>query len=69
MRSGILEIVGMFLVIAGACFLVAASARVSTTLALAVAGGFIMLAGALTAYVAAVLGEQGKARPARGEPR
>lgn len=52
MRNGILEIVGIFVVLAGCSTLVAAAALVSTALAVAVAGSFLVLAGVLTVYVA-----------------
>lgn len=55
MRSGIVEIVGIFLTIVGACALVAAAAMVSTALAVLTAGVWLLLAGALAVYVAAHL--------------
>lgn len=62
MRSGILEIVGIFLVIVGACGLVAAAAMISVKLAVFVAAAFVILAGALIVYVAAVLDQQQAAK-------
>lgn len=55
MRAGVIEIVGLFLVVAGCCALVGAASLVSTALAVAVAGGFLVLAGILAVFVASRL--------------
>lgn len=65
MKFGILEIVGLFLVVAGCATLVGASALVSPALAMAVAGGLVILAGVLTVYVAATLEAKAKAAETR----
>lgn len=66
MRAGVIEIVGLFVIIAGCCTLVGAAALVSTALAVAVAGAFLLLAGVLAVYVANRLDA---AAPTPAEPR
>jgi len=65
MRNGLLEIVGLFLVVVGACGLVGAAALVSVALAVTVAALFVMLAGVIVVYVATTLerAEKSKAKP------
>lgn len=55
MKTGILEIVGLFLIVAGACALVGAAALVSVALAVTVAGLFVLLGGTIAVYVASEL--------------
>lgn len=74
MRSGILEIVGIFLVVVGACGLMGAAAMVSVALAVAAGAVFVLLAGVIAIYVAVTLEQQATAAraaqgPVRGEPR
>lgn len=70
MRSGILEIVGVFLVVVGACGLVGAAALVSIALAVAAGAVFVLLGGVIAIYVAVMLEQQTRATPPpRGEPR
>lgn len=48
----LLEIVGLGLLVAGACVLVGAAALVSTALAAGVAGTFLVFAGVVTVFLA-----------------
>lgn len=52
MHAGIVEIVGLFLVVVGCCAVVGAAALVSTALAVLASGAFLVLAGVLAVYVA-----------------
>lgn len=54
MRNGIIEIVGLFLVVVGCGAITAAAAMVSVALGVLAAGAFTVLAGALAVYVANV---------------
>lgn len=72
MKYGVLEILGLFLAVAGAGAIVGAAALVSVPLAVLVTGAFLLLAGVLGVFVAASLEKAEKAAaapPARGEPR
>lgn len=69
MRAQIAEIVGVALIVAAMCGLVGAASMVSTALAVAVASGFLLLAGVLTVYVAAAYDRAEKAKLAQGERR
>jgi len=53
--AGLLEIVGIFVVAAGGCGLVAAAAMVSTPLAVLVASVLLILAGVIGVYLAVTL--------------
>lgn len=55
MRAGIIEIVGLFLIVAGAGGVIGAAAMVSVPLAVLVSGAFILLGGIVAVYVAAQL--------------
>jgi hypothetical protein len=67
MQTGIAEILGLFLVIAGCCGFVGAAALVSVAFAVAVAAAFLLLAGILLVYVAAQMDRARKpAAPAPG---
>ncbi|HEY1178599.1 MAG TPA: hypothetical protein VGF17_20790 [Phytomonospora sp.] len=69
MKLGILEIVGLFLVVVGCGAIVAAASMWSIALAVLVAGLFLVLGGVLVAYAAAVSAQAaGQGRPG-GEPR
>ncbi len=68
-KYGVLEILGLFLAVAGAGTIVGAASLVSLALAVLVAGFFLLLAGVLVVYVAATLERAAAAPPARGEPR
>lgn len=63
MQHGILEILGLFLVVVGAGAIVGAAALISTALAVLAAGAFLMLGGLLTVYVAVTLERTAKPRP------
>jgi hypothetical protein len=65
--AGVVEIVGLFLVIVGCGTIVAAAAMVSTALAVLTAGGFIVLAGVLAVFVALQLERAPK--PKQGDLR
>lgn len=69
MHTGILEIVGFFLVVAGVVGVVAAAALVSTALAVLVSGFFLVLAGVLAVYVAVQLEARAKAAAAARRPQ
>jgi len=60
MNAGLLEIVGLFLVVVGCGFVVGAAALVSVPLAVLAAGVFVVLGGIVAVYVAAQL--EAKAR-------
>lgn len=66
MHVGIIEIVGLFLVVIGCGTIVGAAALVSTALAVLTAGAFIVLAGVIAVYVALTLE---RAKPPAGAPR
>lgn len=55
MRFGILELVGLFLVVVGAGAVVGAAAMVSVALGVLVAGVFLLFGGAVVVFVAASL--------------
>lgn len=55
MHAGIVEIVGLFLVVTGCGVIVGAAALVSVALAVLAAGAFLVLAGVIAVYVAARL--------------
>ena len=55
MRFGILELIGLFLVVVGAGAVVAAAAMVSPALGALASGIFLLFFGALTVYVATAL--------------
>ena len=63
MRFGILELVGLFLVVIGAGTVVGAASLVSVALAVLVAGVFLLFGGALVVYVAATLERAAVAKP------
>ena len=65
MRFGILELVGLFLVVVGSGVVVGAAALVSTALAVLTAGVFTILGGILAVYVAVTLERAEAVRPAR----
>lgn len=65
MAFGIAEIVGLFLILAGVSLIVGACALVSTALAVAVAGGCVLLGGVLLVYVASALEARSKPRGPR----
>jgi hypothetical protein len=53
--AGLLEIVGIFIVVAGGCGLVAAAAMVAVALAVLVASVLLILAGVVGVYLAVTL--------------
>lgn len=55
MKFGIVEIVGLFLIVCGCGLVVGAASLVSTALAVLAAGAFTILGGVLAVYVAAQL--------------
>lgn len=55
MRAGIIEIVGLFLVIVGMCGVVGAASMVSIPLAVVAASAFILLGGIIAVFVAVQL--------------
>lgn len=61
MQSGIIEIVGLFIVVVGCGFVVGAAALVSTVLAVLAVGLFLVLAGVIAVYVATALEKKAKA--------
>jgi hypothetical protein len=63
MKFGILEIVGLFVIVCGVAGLVGAASLVSAALAVALAAAFAILAGVLLVYVAATLEAKAKAEP------
>jgi hypothetical protein len=70
MQTGIAEILGLFLVVAGCCGFVGAAALVSVALAVAVAASFMLLGGILLVYVAAQIDRARRAaapKPVAGE--
>lgn len=60
MQTGIAEIVGLFLIVAGAAGIVGAAAMVSVALAVVVASSLVVLAGIVLVYVANALDERAK---------
>jgi hypothetical protein len=62
MQTGIAEIVGLFLIVAGGAGIVAAAAMVSVALAVVVASSLIVLAGIVLVYVATALEQREKAK-------
>lgn len=69
MKYNLLEILGVFLAVAGAGTVVGAAALVSTALAVLVAGVFLLLAGVLTVVVAAGLERADTARTVKAGRR
>jgi len=67
MRAGILEIIGLFLVIVGCGTIVGAAALVSTALATLAAGIFVVLGGTVALYVAVTLERAATSPPKVGE--
>jgi hypothetical protein len=69
MRAGIIEIVGLFLIVAGACGMVGAASIVSVALAVLVASAFTLLGGIIAVYVSAQLAKVDAAakRPAASQ--
>lgn len=63
MHIGILEIVGIFAIVCGACGVVAAAALVSVALAVLAAALLLVLGGVLAVYVAVSLERKAKAPP------
>jgi uncharacterized membrane protein len=61
LKTGIAEIVGIFILIVGSGTVVGAAALVSTALAVLAAGVFLMLAGVLTVYIANAVETKSKA--------
>lgn len=68
MRAGLIEIVGLFLVVVGCAGLVGAASLVSTPLAVATAAAFILLGGIIAVYVAAQLAQADKAGRVKAGP-
>lgn len=66
MDAGFVEIVGLFLVIAGCGLIVGAASLISVTLAVLTGGAFLALAGVLTVYAAARM--EAKPEPKRPTP-
>lgn len=64
MNAGIIEIIGLFLVMVGAGTIVAAASLVSTALAVLTAGAFAVLAGLIAVYVALQLERTPRVAPA-----
>jgi hypothetical protein len=60
MQTGIAEIVGLFLIVAGAAGIVGAAAMVSVALAVVVASSLVVLAGIVLVYVANALDAKAK---------
>lgn len=69
MRNGIIEIIGAALIVAGCAGLVAAASMVSIALAVTVAGFFVLVAGVVAVYVAALLDQAEKTPAKPGEHR
>lgn len=67
MKFGILEILGLFLVVVACGTIVGAAALVSTALAVLAAGVFLLFGGVLVIYVAVQLEGQAKAPVRPGE--
>lgn len=67
MKFGILEIIGLFLVVVGCGTVVGAASLVSLALAVLAAGVFLVLGGIMVVYVAATLDEQAAPKPAAGD--
>ena len=65
MRFGILELVGLFLVVVGCGTTVAAASMVAVAFGVLVAGVFLLFGGALVVYVAATLEKAAKATAAK----
>lgn len=61
MQSGIIEIVGLFVIVVGCGFVVGAATLVSTVLAVLAVGLFLILAGVIAVYVAVSLEKKPKA--------
>ncbi len=68
MKTGITEIVGLFLIVVGAAGLVAAAALVSVPLAVAVASALVILGGVIAVYVANAIDSAQVAKTNRDEP-
>lgn len=66
-RAPLFELLGAFVLFIGAGFVVAAAAMVSVALACLAAGVFLIFAGIITAYFAAVLDRE-PPKPARSAP-
>lgn len=67
MKFGILEIVGLFLIVIGCGSVVGAASLVSIALAVLTAGVFLMFAGVLVVYVAATLSKVPPPKPTVGD--
>lgn len=65
MRAGLIEIIGLFLIVVGCAGLVGAASLVSVALAVAVAAAFILLGGIIAVYVAAQLAQAEKTTKAK----
>ena len=65
MKFGILEIVGLFVIVAGCGLMVGAAALVSTALAVLVSGFFLLLFGVVCVYVAVSLDQKARAPEVR----
>jgi hypothetical protein len=61
-RFGIIEMVGLFLVVVGCGLIVGAAALVSVALAWLAAGLFLVLGGSVAVYVAVALEQRAQAR-------
>ena len=60
MTAGLVEIVGMFLIVVGCGVIVGAAALVSIPLAVAAAGVFVILGGIIAVYIAQHIPEKAK---------
>lgn len=67
MQHGLVEIVGLFLVVVGCGAIVGAAALISTALAVLAAGAFLVLGGVVVVYVAATLDRATKAPQRPGD--
>lgn len=67
MNAGLLEIVGLFLVVVGCGFVVGAAALISLPLAVLAAGVFVILGGIVAVYVAAQLEVKARAVPPKAD--
>jgi len=70
MNAGLVEIVGLFLVVVGCGFVIGAAALVSVPLAVLAAGIFVILGGIIAVYVANQLAAKAAAAapPKAGHP-
>lgn len=69
MRAGIIEIVGLFLIVAGAAGVIGAASLVSVALAVVVASAFVLLGGIIAVYVAVQLEKADKAAKLASVPK